>query len=494
MATTLSPSLQIRARARLELIRRAHARGEDYRTGFWRPELSLAEWLPTYTPTYIWTWPHLVHVREHLDQVTAGEIPRLMLFLPPRHGKSELTTVRYPVFRLERDPQTRIIIGAYNHSLAARFSRRARRIAAGRLALSEERAAAHDWETAAGGGVRAVGVGSGVTGMGADLIVIDDPVKSREEADSEAYRERVWDWYTNDIYTRLEPGAGLILIMTRWHEDDLAGRILASPGAESWTVVSLPAEAEEGDPLGREIGEALCPERYDAEALAEIRTVLGRDYIALYQQRPQPRGGGMFRREWFEILPALPAGCRMIRYWDKAATTKKGSAYSVGVLMAEKENLYHVVDVARGRWSPLDRERVIRQTAELDRQRYGEVVIWLEQEPGSGGLESAQATVANLAGFVVYAERPTGDKETRAAPFAAQAEARNVKLIAGPWNGDYLGELASFPAGVYKDQVDASSGAFNKLARALPAAGVIEQLDTDTLYRTEERRSKLWRR
>lgn len=415
-----------------------------------------------------------------------------MLFLPPRHGKTELTTIRYPVYRLEQDPRLRIIIGAYNHSLAARFSRRSRRIAGARLQLSEERTAAHDWETLAGGGVRAVGVGSGVTGTGADLIVIDDPVKSREEAESPTYRERVWDWYTNDIYTRLEPGAAVILIMTRWHEDDLAGRILASPGAEAWEVVSLPAEAEPGDPLGRPVGSALCPERYDARTLAEIRQVLGRDYVALYQQRPQPRGGGMFRREWFEILPAAPAGGRLVRYWDKAASTKKGSAYSAGALLLEKDRAYYVIDMIRGRWSPLDRERIIKQAAELDRLKFGEVAIWIEQEPGSGGLESAQATIANLAGYNIRAERPTGDKETRAGPLAAQAEAKNVRLIAGPWNHAFLEELAAFPSGVYKDQVDAAAGAFSKLALSNPAAGTIEEL-TDSLYRSH-RRSPLWKR
>jgi hypothetical protein len=134
-----------------------------------------------------------------------SETRRLMLFLPPRHGKTEMTTVRYAAYRLKRDPELRVIVGAYNQILANKFSRKSRRIAEGRIELSRDRTAVEDWETAVGGGLRAVGVGSGVTGMGGNLIIIDDPVKSREEAESEAYRERVWDWYRDDLYTRLEP-------------------------------------------------------------------------------------------------------------------------------------------------------------------------------------------------------------------------------------------------------------------------------------------------
>ena len=182
-------------------------------------------WLDQVTPTWEWRWRHLVYIRTYLDRVTRGDLKRLMLFVPPRHGKSEQTTIRYPTWRLERDPTLRVIVGAYNQILANKFSRKARRIAVQRLDLSAERVAVEDWETAQGGGFRVVGVGGGITGQGGDLIIIDDPVKNREEANSQAYRDRVWEWYTDDLYTRLEPGGAIILIMTRWHEDDLAGRI-----------------------------------------------------------------------------------------------------------------------------------------------------------------------------------------------------------------------------------------------------------------------------
>ena len=431
---------------------------------------NFALWLGQVTPAYHWDWAHLALTRQYLDKVTRGEIDRLMIFEPPRHGKSEMVTVRYPVWRMERDQGMRVIVGAYSQTLANRFSRKSRRIARERFPLLEERAAAEEWETTAGGGFRAVGVGAGVTGMGGHLIVIDDPVKNREEANSEAYRERCWSWYTDDLYTRLEPGGSIILIMTRWHEDDLAGHILASEEAGDWTVVSLPALAEEDDPLGRALDEALCPERYDLGALARIRQTLGNSFYALYQQRPQPPEGGMFKSSWFVIRDMAPAAVfftALVRYWDKAAT-EGGGAYSCGVLIGKQNTgVFWVLDVVRGQWSAGEREIMIRQMAELDQERWGRVKTWVEQEPGSGGKESAENTVRSLAGFNVYADRisgKSGGKVARAEPFAAQAEAGNVFVVRTPWTAPYLNELAGFPTGTYADQVDASSGAFNQVA------------------------------
>lgn len=423
---------------------------------------SFGAWLPRVTPAYTWDAPHLRHIRAQLDRVTRGDIDRLMLFVPPRHGKSEMATVRYPIWRLERDPELTVIVGAYNKLLADNFSRKARRVARERLTLDPERNAADEWMTTAGGVFRAVGVGTGVTGKGAKLIVIDDPVKSREEANSQAYRDRVWNWYRDDLYTRLEPGGAIILIMTRWHESDLAGRILESEDAPNWTVVSLPALAEDNDPLGRAPGAALWPARFDEVDLERIRTVLGtQSFTALYQQRPTALEGGLFKRAWFDVVGAAPAIAYHVRYWDKAGTEDAGD-WSCGVKMARHEDgTFTVESVVRGQWSALERERVIRQTAELDGR---DVPVWVEQEPGSGGKESAQATIRNLAGWTVRAERVTGDKLTRAQPLAAQCEARNVKLARADWNAAYLDELTMFPNGRHDDQVDATSGAFAKLA------------------------------
>jgi predicted phage terminase large subunit-like protein len=387
-----------------------------------------------------------------------------MLFVPPRHGKSEMTTVRYPMFRLEQDPTLKVIIGAYNQTLANKFSRKGRRIAETRLTLSTDRNAAEDWETRDGGGLRAVGVGGGITGQGGNLIIIDDPVKNREEAESETYRERVWDWYTDDLYTRLEPNGAIILIMTRWHQDDLAGRILASSDSPNWTVVTLPALAEENDPLGRNVGEALCPERYDVAALNDISLVLGRSFHALYQQSPRPKEGYRFKRSWFEVVDVAPVDAQRIRYWDKGFT-EDGGAYTAGVLMSKSlSGLYYVENVERGQWSSGPRDEKMKAVAKRDKDAYGRVTIWIEQEPGSTGRDSCDVLIKCLAGYIVYADKVTGDKEFRAEPFEAQAEAGNVKIVRGDWNEALLDELCDFPIGKYKDQVDASSGAFNKLA------------------------------
>lgn len=375
----------------------------------------------------------------------------------------------------------RVIVGAYNQTLANRYSRSARRIAEVNLPLS--RVAVEEWETSQYGVYRAVGVGAGVTGQGADLIIIDDPVKSRAEANSKSYRDRMWDWYRTDIYSRFEPGAAIVLIMTRWHLDDLAGRILASDDARNWTEIRLPAEAEENDPLGRSIGDALCPDRFDGDALAKIRGVLGTSYYALYQQRPIPMEGGMFRREWFDIVGAVPTeGTKYVRYWDKAGT-QDGGAYTAGVLMAKTTGgIYYVVDVKRGQWSAMNRESVIRQTSEADREQYGAVRIWIEQEPGSGGLESAQATIRNLAGFAVRADPVRQSKDARAENMAAQCEARNIKLVRGYWNNSYIDELCAIGAGAYRDQCDASSGAFNKLALGDGLGLAIAFSDADDIF------------
>jgi predicted phage terminase large subunit-like protein len=423
-------------------------------------------WLEHVSPDWRWDWSHLKYVRGKLSAVARGEVNRLAIFLPPQHGKSSLATVRYPVWRLEREPGLRVAVACYNQTHANRFSRRSLGIAKTRgIRLDPKRQAVDEWETATGGGLRAVGVGSGITGNPVDLLIIDDPVKSREEAESEAYRERCWDWYADDLYTRLQPGAAIVLIMTRWHLDDLAGRILGGPGAEDWEVVNLPAEAEAGDPLGREPGEALCPERFDAAALADRRRVLGPSYYALYQQRPVPREGGMVKREWLShAVPAVPAGCQFVRYWDKAGTAGGGD-YTAGVLMGRDHlGIFYVADVVHGQWAAVDRERIILATAGSDRATYGTVRVVIEQEPGSGGKESAESTIRALAGYVVTADRPTGDKGIRLEPFAAQAGAGNVRLVTAPWNREYIEELTTFPAARHDDQVDATAGAFNLLA------------------------------
>jgi predicted phage terminase large subunit-like protein len=457
MSFAPSPTLRQRAAAELELRRRRAAR---------QP---FAAWLKDVTPTWSWDWDHLRFIREQLARVTAGEINKLMLFVPPRHGKSEMVTVRYSGWRLERNPQQRIIIGAYNQTLANKFSRKVRRIAIERnLPIDRKRTASEEWETLDGGGLRAVGVGAGVTGMGGDLIVIDDPVKNRAEANSLTYREKVWNWYTDDLYTRLEPHGQMVLIMTRWHEDDLAGRILESEDGPNWTVVSLPAVAEGDDPLGRQPGEALCPARYDVTALDQIKVAIGsRAFASLYQQRPVEQEGGMFKRSYFKFIDPsdLPKMAKVVSVWDKAATGGGGD-YSVRVKMGRGvDGLYYVLDVFRAQLSTNERDKAMIRIAEQDGQQ---VPITEEEEPGSSGKDVTTYHARMLSGYAFRGERVTGDKETRAAPYAAQCEAGNVYLVRGMWNNAYIDELCMFPNGANDDQVDPSGMGFRQIAAGGP--------------------------
>lgn len=431
--------------------------------------MAFGEWLPETSPDLRWDWPYQRYIQDKLDQVTAGGIDRIMFFAPPRHGKTEAITVRYPVYRMERNPQIRVIQAAYNQTLAAKFSRKSRRLARARgIALSEERTAVNDWETAAGGGLRAVGAGAGIAGHGGDLILIDDPVKNREEAESLTYRDKVWEWWTDDLWTRREPGAAVILSLTRWHHDDLAGRILNSPDGKRWVVVRLPALAEENDPLGRHVGEALCSERFDEEWLRQQQEIMGEyAFESLYQGRPTPRTGNMFPRGKVQLVPAAPAGTSWCRAWDKAGTQGAGKR-SAGVKIGKgPDGLWYVGNVVKGQWAAAQRETEIRSTATLDGVG---VLIEIEQEPGSGGKESAESTVRGLAGYTVEARTATGDKVTRAHPFAAQWQAGNVRIVVGnhppppSWVHEYLDEMELAPHGKFVDQMDGSAAGFNRLA------------------------------
>ena len=444
---------------------------------------SFEQWLGAPSPAWPWTAPYLKRVREQLDVITDQPDARLMLFLPPRHYKSQLVTVRYTAWRMTQEPGLRCIIGCYNQTLAEKFSRQVRKMVGREVMLSRERTAVDDWETVPGGGLRAVGVGGGVTGFGASLVIVDDPVKSREEANSQAYRDRCWDWFRDDIYTRLEPGAPIILIMTRWHESDLAGRILEEI-PEGWDILRLPAIAEtqaerdawamehnqpkgQPDPIGRKPGLPLDPDRYPLATLEEQRRVLGASFAALMQQRPQEMQGGMFKRDSFIIDPEPPEPSSVLRYQvaiDKAGTQDDGDYTAIVLMCRTRQGIYYILDVVRGQWESGNRERAIVETMDAWRERWGVRHVFLEQEPGSAGKDSAKDTASNLSRYVVEFAPSTGDKATRAEPFAAGVQNGLVHVLRGAWNRALVGELCSFPQGANDDQVDASASAYNKLA------------------------------
>lgn len=449
-------------------------------------------------------WHHRV-MFEYLDQFIAGDIKRLMIFAPPRHGKSEIVSRRLPAYILGKMPDSKIISASYGADLARRMNRDVQRIIDSdayervfpqtRLFGSNVRTVARGtylrnsdiFEVVGHDGYyRSSGVGGAITGMGMDYGIIDDPYKNRQDASSQTIRANVWDWYTSTFRTRLSPDGGILLTLTRWHEADLAARLLdlaeSDPTADQWVVLVFPAVAENDiavyDP--RDYGDPLWPDRFDVDELNATRASLGTyEWEALYMQRPAPRDGSMFKRDWFEILQRLPVKpelMRFVRYWDKAGT-KDAGAYTAGVLIGEYEGVYYIVDVIMGQWEAATRERIISQTLATDSTAFGHVETYIEQEPGSGGKESAESTIKNNPKYTVKADRPTGDKELRAEPFAAQCAIQNVKLLAGEWNGRYLDVLTSFPNGKIKDPVDASSGGFSQLAQyTLPAS---ESIDFD---------------
>ena len=424
-----------------------------------------------------------------------------MIFMPPRFGKSEQVTVRYPVWRLERNPAYRVMIGAYNSDLATNFSSLARDVALQRrLPIREDHNRADDWKTTAGGGVRAVGVGKGATGFGADLIIIDDPVRDQSEADSEAYQRSVWDWYTKVIRTRLEPGGAIILIMTRWSEEDLAGKLLdrAKHGGEKWDVCRLPAFAEtqaerdlwaremglpegEPDPIGRQPGEGLCSERFsDSELRATMEDVGPRGAEALYQQRPRPAEGALFKREWFDLTDDCPPGLNWVRYWDLAVETKTVNDHSASVAVAldDRGELW-IRDLvyARQEW-PDVRAKMI-DTFEDEHDRF--VVQAIEKAVQGNAAVQEMHREPRVKGCIIKGVDVKGDKLVRALAWQSKAELRKVHLVTKPsirhclpnWTETFLAEVCSFGPGSKKDDiVDSVSGGYQEhtsgtLARAL---------------------------
>jgi predicted phage terminase large subunit-like protein len=429
---------------------------------------------------YKW-YPYCVRLCHILQKVADGEIKRLMVFMPPRHGKSELVSRLFSAYYLYRHPEKWVGVNSYSAELAYTFSRAAKSNYTYADGLMSDNAfSVRHWETGQGGGMWASGVGGPITGKGFDLGIIDDPIKNAEEASSELIRKKQEDWFDSTFSTREEPGAAIIVIQTRWHEADLSGHILGleNEEPENWHIVHFEAIKEEEppeypetctiEPDNREPGEALSPTRYPIDKLKKFLNRIGSYFFnALFQQRPKPHEGNILKRDWFTLVDRVPSACRRVRYWDKAGT-EGGGKFSCGVLVAYDplSKIYYIEDMVRGQWSAGRRETIIKQTAQLDAKEYGlyNIDTWIEQEPGSSGKDMAQFTISNLAGYVIKADRPTGDKVLRARPLAAQAEAKNVHILNTKWAKGYLDRICAFPYGTYADDVDATSGGFNKLA------------------------------
>lgn len=427
-----------------------------------------------------------------LERVERGEIDRLMIFMPPRHGKSELASRRFPAWYLGRNPGREIIAASYNSDLARDFGRDVRNIVASPeyqevfdTALAQDARAADRWATIDGGAYTAAGVGTAVTGRGAHVLLIDDPVKDREEAESETKRESVWNWYTSTAYTRLAPGGAIIVIQTRWHQDDLAGRLLEAEGkgGDRWEKLILPAISEHY--------EALWPERYPREALERIKANVGpRDWSALYQQSPSPDEGTFFQRGWFKRHSECAPPYHVYGVSDYAVT-ENGGDYTEHGVFAYGPNGLEQLDWWHGRTHSA--EWIERK---LDLMEKYKPLCWF----GEGGV--IQKAVEPMLKQRMRERRifcrvewvpSIQDKPTRARAFQARAAMGQVSLLEGDKGERVLTQLLQFPAGKHDDAVDVCGLMGRVIDMAHPAVAKAEALsptrprDSYTRNRVEER-------
>lgn len=401
-------------------------------------------------------------IASRLEAVERGGIDRLMIFMPPRHGKSELASKRFPAWCLGRNPKRQIIAASYNSDLANDFGRNVRNIVASPeftqvfqgVTLAADSQAANRMNTNHGGAYVAAGVGTAVTGRGADIALIDDPFKDREEADSERRRDLVWDWYRSTLYTRLMPGGAVVLIQTRWHEDDLAGRLLEHDAGQ-WTVLELPA-------LDDERG-ALWPEWYPESTLLRIKDTVGpREWSALYQQRPQPDEGTFFQRGWFKEWETLP-DLRLYGTSDYAVTDGGGDYTVHRVWGVDASGAVYRVDGWRGQTtSDVWIEEKLNLIAKYKPLAwFGEAgVIQKAVEPMLTKRMRERKVFCRIEWLPSISDKPT-----RARSFQAMAASGRVYFER---DAD-LSEFLVFPAGKHDDEVDVAGMIGRAIDQAHPA-------------------------
>ena len=457
---------EMRNAARKELKRRAARQ-------------SLAHFILYTTPHYLMGWVHQ-EICEKLDKflqdVEDKKSPRLIICMPPRSGKSQIVSRAFPAYAFGRDPNTSIIATSYSADLSTRFSRDVQRYMDSdqyrevfpetRLAQKGEgyiRTAELFEVVGYQGTYRSTGVGGGITGMGCSILVVDDPLKDRRDANSETIRGTLWDWYTSTAYTRLTHGGGVIVMATRWHMDDLVGRLLENQkdGGDKWEVINYPAIAEENE-LHRKEGEALHPERYPLDALLKIKAAVGsNDWNALYQQHPVPSTGAIFKSDWFQYWDKLPnhfdATCMS---WDMTFKGTDTSDFVVGQVWGRKDGAFYLIDQFRGQWSFVETvQQVVYAT-----QKYPRIIRKLIEDKANGSA-IIDALKDKVTGIVPIT--PHESKEARASAITPLFEAKNVYFPPPerfPWVKDLLiPELLNFPAGAHDDMVDSLSMALNSL-------------------------------
>ena len=419
---------------------------------------------------------HLMHISTIIATALAKGNAHIIVTMGPRHGKSEFLSVHTPIWYLDRNPDEYVMTLSYGLELATDFSLKVRTAFLDEenhhllsTRLRRDKLKIDRFLTTGDGGQTAAGIGGPITGRGANLLLIDDYVKNAEAALSATQKTATWEWVKSTALTRLEPNGSIIILATRWAQDDLIGMVLEEWDHMNWVVINLPALALPNDPLGRRVGEPLWPERYSLEALLSIKKALGTYWWeAMYQQDPRASMSELDLGEMVKVIEPAdvphPSKLLKMRIWD-LASTEGGGDYTAGPLMARciNTNKIYILGMKRKQYSAGKVETLVSTTADSDG---GGVAIWMEQEPGSAGknvVEHYRDDV--LSGFSFKFEKATGQVEIRAQPLSAAIEDGRVHMVRAPWNKALKKELNAFPDGDHDDQVVALALGYRKIAR-----------------------------
>lgn len=439
-------------------------------------------------PDYETMWFHR-HICQKLEELREGKIKKLMVFTPPQHGKSELVSRRYPAYLLGRDPRLQVAGCSYSADLAGRFNREIQRIIDDPLftkifpktrlnstnVVSDLRGSwlrnSEIFEIVDfGGSYKSVGVGGPLTGNKVDVGIIDDPIKDRLEAQSVTFRNRLWEWYLDVFCARLHNESKVLLTMTRWNEDDLAGRILSNE--KDWEVISFPAIKEDSvcEIDKRQIGEALWPSRHSKEKIEALRALSERTYISMYQQRPSPAEGGLIKRKdlkYYSRTGRPETFDTVIQSWDCSFKDLSTSDFVVGQVWGKVGVNSYLLDMVRGRWSFTE---TIKQFMLLD-EKYPDCDHKFVEDKANG-TAVIDVLKSKIAGIVPV--EPEESKESRATAVSYVIEAGNVYIPDDEnWSAEFVEELAMFPNGKHDDMVDAMTQALNKLYKGFSLPGIL---------------------
>jgi len=416
--------------------------------------LSRGNWKP---------YRHLTYLAKEITKAIGPGSGRLIINMPPRHGKSTLASHWFPAWFLEAFPEQWVMLCSYEASIAADWGRRVRDTFNTRelwTNIRDDVRAANRWYTPEGGGMITAGVGGPIGGRGFHLGIIDDPFKNWEQAYSSTYRRHLLDWFQSTFYTRKEPNGSIVIIQTRWHENDLAGWLIKEH-SDKWTEINLPALAEENDPIGREQGEPLCSERYGKDELDRIREAVGsKVWSGLYQQRPAPAGGAIFKQEWIRYWETLPTVELQIQSWDAAFKDAKSSSYVVGQLWGKHGSDFYLLGQKRDRMDFVSTLAAIESMTKFWPEATGKLVE--DKANGPAIISTLQNKIPGI-----LPVNPRGSKEARAQAVAPLWESGHVYLPhpnIHTWVRDFVEELITFPASANDDQVDAMSQALSHLS------------------------------